>query len=441
MSSSSLIDVPSPAHVPSTDFVRITARIRVGAFAKNIDVSVPTGSSFGDMLPELMELVHAPSITRPWRVSDAAGSALDLTTPVADLGLLHGSVVVICPMQPVEPPIVTDAAGAVAQASSGTGAAGLGPLSSVVGCGAVAWALSGWLPAALALLIGAALLLVILIWTRPSTLLTCALGIAASAASFLAVPHQRSDTFFPTLTCSTTLGLITAICAVLRTASTRTLTMMGATAAILFVSSPGALLNSDNGLASTTIVAALIVSMYLPTWAISWAGLKVPVLPSAGQSLSLSDDTQPDLDARARTALHLADGMSLAAAVVSVPAFLVLGHSHQLTAQLLCLVVGLAAGIHSLRVATTWPAWALGVTGVAGLGAAVLATSASSVSAITTAVAGLCLLSSGWWGKSISSWAPTSIAWLERAEKVALIATLPLAAWASGLVALVRGMG
>ena len=60
--------------------VRVTVRVSVVAFHRDIDVTLPTSSTLAEVLPELARLVELPEVHRPWEATTAAG---------APLGLLH----------------------------------------------------------------------------------------------------------------------------------------------------------------------------------------------------------------------------------------------------------------------------------------------------------------------------------------------------------------
>ena len=86
--------------------VRVTVRVSVAAFHRDIDVTLPTSSTFAEVLPELARLVELPQIHRPWEISTAGGRPLDMHTPLYALKLHDGAVIALRPKEPIAPPVV-----------------------------------------------------------------------------------------------------------------------------------------------------------------------------------------------------------------------------------------------------------------------------------------------------------------------------------------------
>ena len=85
--------------------VRMTVRVSVVSFHRDIDVTLPTSSTFAEILPELARLVDLPEIHRPWEVTTAGGAPLDMHTPLYQLKLHDGSVAVLRPIEHTAPPL------------------------------------------------------------------------------------------------------------------------------------------------------------------------------------------------------------------------------------------------------------------------------------------------------------------------------------------------
>ena len=51
--------------------VRVTVRVSVVAFHRDIDVTLPTSSTLAEVLPELARLVELPEVHRPWQATTA----------------------------------------------------------------------------------------------------------------------------------------------------------------------------------------------------------------------------------------------------------------------------------------------------------------------------------------------------------------------------------
>ena len=60
--------------------VRMTVRVSAVSFHRDIDLVLPTSSTFAEVLPELATFVDLPRIHRPWAVSYT-----HLTLPTSDL--------------------------------------------------------------------------------------------------------------------------------------------------------------------------------------------------------------------------------------------------------------------------------------------------------------------------------------------------------------------
>lgn len=98
--------------------VRVTVRIDVASFHRDIDLTLPTSSTFAEILPELARLVDLPPLSRPWEVTTVAGALLDQHRPLYQQRLSDGHIIVLRPREPVPPPVVRDAAESLAAASA-----------------------------------------------------------------------------------------------------------------------------------------------------------------------------------------------------------------------------------------------------------------------------------------------------------------------------------
>lgn len=77
--------------------VRVSVRISAAPFYRSIDVSLPTTSTFSDVLPELARLIELPETGRPWEFATAAGAPLDPHVPLHNMRLRDGQVVSLRP--------------------------------------------------------------------------------------------------------------------------------------------------------------------------------------------------------------------------------------------------------------------------------------------------------------------------------------------------------
>lgn len=432
--------------------LRISVRVHVGVFVREVDLSVPAVSAISEMLSEITELCGAPQITRPWRASTVAGRGIDMSVPLHASGLTHGSVIILSPAEPVDAPILRDSAEALVVHSRGSGAAGALTGAAAVGSVLVAVLLAPFIGAPPALAAGAATALLLLIWFRHRTLLALVVTLlaSASAATFVLgdlalTPTAGAEWAWVILAAAGAALASLALLSALGAAGTRFLAAAATCAILVSISCLGFTLRagSPSAVAALGVVAGLVAISATPSLATTLAGLGVPRLPTAGQDLSIADGHQPDVDLRARRAGLLADGMALGTAVVMVPSILTFSWAGGIGPQLLALATAGATVLHAARYRPTVPAYSLATTAFAGLAGAVVAAVSQPTTAtlIIAAATVLILTTSVGWASRVSTVEPTTAVWWERVEIVSIVAALPLAAWVGGLFALVRGLG
>lgn len=430
--------------------IRLSVRIHVGVFVREIDLSLPAVSAISEMLPEITQLCGAPQITRPWRASTAAGQAIDMAVPLHATGLTHGSVIILSPAEPVDAPILRDSAEALVVHSRGSGAAGALTGAAAVGSVLVVILLAPFFGPSVGLAAGAATALLVLIWFRHRTLLAPVVVLLASAAAATFVlgdvsAAQDVEWAWVILAAAGTALACLALLGVLRAAGIRFLAAATTFMVLASIACLGFTLRADSpvAVAALGVVAGLVAISASPSIATTVAGLSVPRLPTAGQDLSVADGNQPDVDSRALRAGLVADGMALGTAAVMVPSILIVAASGGLGPQLLSLATAGATVLHSARYRPTVPAYCLAATALSGLAGAAIAaavspTTATLIIGVSTTVL---TLSAVGWATRVSTIQPTTAVWWERLEIAAIVAALPLAAWVGGLFALVRGLG
>lgn len=455
--------------------VRVTVRFHIFEFRKEADVALPLAASIGESLGELMQLVDAPIFTVPLQASTAGGKAIPLSTMLERTPLRDGSVLIIEPVEEKPAPVVRDAAEALAH----NAAAGLPAQSATVWAGAGLLAASsivaatlGLLPAAMLVALGA---FILALWTR-SALLTCLCIAAAAVAGWVFISPQEAER--PWALWAGCVGALIALAACHATKlggmrlSLATLT----TALLCAIGAAGSLLPGAQGAdlvgtqapevvpsagAACALAATVILLAGAPSFTTHLVGLKVPQLPTAGQDLNVSDSVQDDVDQRADRAGLAYEGVCIGAAVAGLTALAFLAvmpvsSTNLVTvlfAQLLCVALAGATVLHAVRHARVVSSWAL--TGLALAATAVAAIYAARCwSALTTsppwsiwvlsalAVGVLAaMVSTPLWASKVALAAPTTIAWCERAETLAIAACLPLAAHVAGIFLLIRGLG
>lgn len=441
----------------SVDHVlRLTVRFRVGAFQREADVSVPASSSLAEAIPEIVSLVGAPRISRPWQARTAGGTSLDTGVALHHTPLEQGAVVVLTPRHVTPPAVVRDAAEALAEVGPDLSPQGLAAAGALVGVGmvfALVVTVAPFSLAAGAAVTAAVSLLVLRPGLRSLALPTVLLAAGAAAAAVLEVTRPEELSAPPTWGWAALVGVAAGAVAlgalvVLRWAGPRTAAGVATVLAGATVAGAGAFLPAHltpPGVASAALVATAGVVWVgqLPGVAVRSAGLRVPRLPTAGQDLGVADELPTDTTDRARRALRLHEGSAVGAAFLLVPTLLFLGYGGGVTAQALCTAVAGAVLLHAVRHRQTVAARAWAGVGLAACAGAVLAapTPGHPVQwVVAGVVAGACL-SAPLWAQRVPLLEPTTLVWWERAESLAVAASLPLSAHLAGFFLLIRGLG
>lgn len=442
-----------------TDHVlRLSFRIHVGSHHREVDLVVPASSTLAEAMDDIMALSQAPRVDRPWRAATASGTLLDLTCPLAATNLTHGSIVVLSPRLEESTPVLRDAAEALLHTAPEQPRWRLLPVLPVVGTIAAAGLLTVWPLAGVPLWARFLLLTLglLLLHRRcpgthsiPLAALGCAAAVGATAVlsrEALATPHLAWGVL------AATAATLTCLCALHGVSRL----MPGWFAGVGSLIGSGLLLAagigvgmSTSALAAEGILLGLVLLLCAPRLAIVAAGLKVPRLPSAGQTLSIADDDVSSCEDSALHAGHLHDGILIAATVLLLPGLLFValsatdvGRGHYGLA--LCLAAAGAVLLHGLRYQRPWGRLLLGCIAIAALLASMLATTRAGYDSWGV---GLCLLLAGamasapaWWHLT-TSLSPTTMVWCERAEFVALAVLIPLSLHLMGLFTAIRGLG
>lgn len=467
--------------------LRLTVRIHAGAFHKEADVALPLSSSVGELLAEITDLVDAPTISEPWRASTASGRAIDLTAPLAATALTEGSILVISPRERRPAPVIRDAAESLAAAAEEDTTAALPTIwawAGLLAAFALVWVST--LPlAAWAALSAEALLLAL--WTRALSLVHLSL-VAGMACGWVVISPSLGEAPFAALTACVALLIVLLACHVTGLSTVRTTAVALTVSVLLLVAAlgyllpgPGTGLQGSHGTAAAAcvVIAGIILLSAAPALTVATAGLKVPQLPTAGQDLAVSDTVQPDVDIRARRAGSAYEGMCCGLALCLIPALIALSltgsgpalaptsgapdslaeyvavlfgaeHTGAGFVQALCVTTAGAVVMHAARHGRALASWALMLLAMtACLATCLCATHAVANSGIADAWAPilvaclvlLAMLSAPLWAPKVDGLEPTTIAWFERIESLAIAASLPLAAHLAGVFVLIRGLG
>lgn len=440
--------------------VRVCLRVHVEHFFREAELAIPASSSIADVAEEVAWLVGAPPATRPWQAVTAAGVPIDPHEPLGSAGIYDGAVVVLEPHRARSTPVPRDAAEALvvtARATSTAVAAAVMQaivVTGVAGIGvALAHVVSWWIAAAAAALVG----LTVLAWRRDLSALADVIPLlgAASAGDWVTDPAAlpvapAGVTDSPpavALACFSSAILGTLFVALVRPAclnrpvfaAVAILTVAAGLAALtLWAAGPLPALTCALGIGVASCWAA-------PTIASKIADLRAPRLPAAGESVFCEEPAQNHSDERARVGRDVYAAIVVAAAAVTVVELLA-GAAAARAASRPEIWLGL-----SLCLAASFAMHAARHVDARALLAQVSICLAASLSVALTAthwwamgvsIALACILATfGLWGPRLQEPEPTTLAWLERAETLALATAIPLAAHAAGVFTAIRGLG
>ncbi|WP_257159311.1 type VII secretion integral membrane protein EccD [Corynebacterium cystitidis] len=427
--------------------VRVTVRLDIGQHHSATDVTLPSSSSLAEILPELTKLIDAPPSERPWEFTTVSGQPLDQHAPLHNLDIADGSIVVMRPEIPYEPPVVRDAAEAlVVQAGSLPRSPALEQATAIVVAVGLIALLSVVLPAPVACTIGAVVILLLGVYTAGQALITAAVVGAGVATGAWVAGGESSLTAVAVavaVACCTWLVAV-GVAAYFRLVGTRVTTTTATTSLVILSGCVGAWLPGGSAPAALSMLVGLLVIMAVPGVATQLAGLSIPRVPTAGEPLPDAHDHQPDVDLRARHAHKISDGMYLGVAIGMVPGFAQFAWRGGEWTWLLCLCLAGAIVIHASRHNAPIARMSL-------MAVAIVAVTVASVSLTRDVghpvvlafgvVIALAVMAAPLWAGLVSRLEPTTVVWFERAEQAAIIAVIPLAIHVAGIFTMIRGLG
>lgn len=428
--------------------VRVTVRISVVAFHRDIDVTLPTSSTLSEVLPELARLVELPEVHRPWQATTAGGAVLDMHTPLYALKLHDGATVALRPQEPTPPPVVRDAADALAGAAeSARQVRGLDAAATFAGLAALLLLARVFAPWPVAL--GAVALLALAVASiGRSRAAFAAVPLLAGLAAGAWVTGGDGDVGDPS---SLGLGALAGLLAAAVTVGIGVaLGLAGAaqvafTAAVCVLAGAGAAgvwLPGPLAPPALTVLTGVLGVMATPGAATRAAGLTVPRVPTAGEEFDRSDDYQHDVDARSAAAAAIASAISAAIAACCVPALFWLGRAGGAWTFAFCLGVAAALVVYASRQHWSVPRACLTAVALSAVIAAAAAAAQTGHPACiaVAALAALAAAATVAWAPRVPDVEPTTIVWFERAEIAATIAVIPLAVHLTGLFDMIRGL-
>lgn len=435
--------------------VRVTVRLSAGAIHRDIDVSLPTASTLAEVLPELSRMIDAPRVDRPWCASTAAGSPLDMHTPLHELRLFDGSLITFHPTEPPTPPVVRDAAESLTAVAAGAREVrGLDAAAGLVGAacaGVLAGRFAGG-PAALSVSFAvAALCALALAAAARSRAVFAAAPFAAGAAAGTWVAGPRAEWLSPAdpalgvLAAALVAAAAAAAGAWLRLAGPAAVALHLTCALLAAASAAGAWFPAPLAPAAIAILAGLFLVMGTPSVATRAARLAIPRIPTAGEEFAHADGYQADVDERSSRAVRIAAAITAGVAGCLIPACAVLAVAAAPGAWAFTLLLSTAGALalHALRQHYPLPRAALAAATLCAVaGCAVIAAQPGAhpalavIAAAAAALAGTAPL----WAPHLPKLEPTTVVWFERAETAAIIAAVPLAVHLTGVFAAIRGL-
>lgn len=433
--------------------VRVTVRISAAPFYRSVDVSLPTTSTFSEVLPELARLIELPETGQPWEFVTASGAPLDPHVPLHNMRLRDGQVLALRPHEPVDPPVVRDAAESLAATAADTTHSGIDIAATFAGAaaaGVLTAALTGPLPGGAVF----ALILFVVGVVARSRVVFPAAAVAGGVVTGAWVSGigtktwpSATDIALGTMAGSVVASALAAGGAVLGLTGPRVTSAILTGSALLTSGALAVWLPSPDAPAAAVVLASIAAVMLTPSVATRAAGLRIPRVPTAGQEFGIADDYQEDVDDRSAAARAITAGISVAAAVCAVPAFVALTRSGGGWVFALCLCASGALIIHASRHHDTAPRLSLGGTAMTALacGVAAVAVTAQAGGAhpallIAAGVTALAAATAVLWASHVPDLEPTTLVWLERTEAAAIIAVIPLAVKLTGVFDLIRGL-
>ncbi|WP_342319042.1 type VII secretion integral membrane protein EccD [Corynebacterium mayonis] len=430
--------------------VHVTIRIDVVTFHRDIDLTLPTSSSLAEILPELSRLVDLPAVRRPWQATTAAGAPLDMNTPLYQLKLYDGSVIALRPQENPRPPVVRDAAEALAaDAENANQVRGLDVAASCTGAVAFGILVSPWLGVAGALAAAGLLAVLLSLPSRGCVLHTCgSVSAAAGCAVWVAGPPSTwvssQDPALGAAAGAGVLLLATGVGAALTSIGAAVAAACLSTAVLVCVAAVGAWLPSAYAPAAVAVLAVLIVLTVAPRVATRAAGLRIPHIPTAGEEFASADTYQSDVDKRARRAREITAGIHFGCALVACPALVALAWPGTGWAQALCVGVVGAFALHAGRHHYPAPRLAVSAITLSAVVSCAVAASRADFHPVpmlaTAAVVALLSATAVVWVSRVPEIEPTTTVWLERIESACLILALPIALHLAGVFDAIRGL-
>lgn len=426
--------------------VRVTMRVSVAGFHRDIDVTLPTSSTFAEVLPELARLVDLPEIHRPWEVSTVGGAPLDMHTPLYQLKLFDGSAVALRPQEHVAPPVVRDAADALREVGhTARQLRGLDIAATYAGLVALFMCAGVFFTPAQALAVtGLVALCVAVVGASRAVYFAVPCCFALCAGLWVAGPDpQGADVAYGVFAAAAAAALAAGAGMGMRLFGAAEAAFVCAVCAMVSCGALGVWLPAALAPAALTLLAAVLLVMATPGTATRVAGLAVPRVPTAGEEFDRADAYQLDVDARSRSAASVAAALSVAVTVCALPALARIALAGGVWPFALCVCLAGALVVHASRHHWAVPRACLTAVALAAVVAAAVSAARGEVHPAVMVIAMAVSLGAATavvWAQRVGDLEPTTVVWFERAEAAAIIAFFPLAVHLTGLFDLIRGL-
>ncbi|MFP5019841.1 type VII secretion integral membrane protein EccD [Pseudonocardia phyllosphaerae] len=450
----SVVPRPVAVSVPASGrWVRVTVVTPRG----RADLALPADVAVAELVPMVREVVGGRPVSRRpegWRFTGTSGVPLPPDATPDELSLRDGELLHLGPARPVPaPPVVDDAADAVAESvrsATGPGPLPVGAVGAtllvVAACGVLA-TVTGPLRPGAAVLAGAGALVALLVARRSggNGAACCAVPPAATAGLLALPPTTGAPSAGALLLAAAAAGAVAATGLVLlRVLSPLLLAATLATSATALAALAALVLDAPAPAVAAGLAApALAVGPLLPRIALRLAGVAAPAVPTGADDLAAAEHLPgaAELPARAELARGLLAGAVAGTALPAAGAAALAASGGGTAGAGLAAVTAAVLLLRARTHTEPLPAQALTGCALAGVAAAAVPAALAHGAEIRLAVAaglGLATLVGAACVRATPS--PPVRRALDVVELLLTAAAIPVALAAMGLFALVRGL-
>ncbi len=442
------------AQAPVTDHrIRLILRVQATNTHRELELAVPSTACLGEIFPEVLKLTEMSGEDHSWQFSTALGLPLAPTTPLELTGLRHGDVVIMEPRHSYPAPVVRDCADAIGDTAGEVALytpvcvtswilAVVALIALGLQCQIPLWGIAAGIAG-----VGA----VLSVWSSLTITLSLTTILSCSVAVYLVVAQGAQHWQDRGLALLSAVGMSLLMVTVLTVFHRLPLQLSTAllSAGLAGLLGAGVLAWSGKPLTagSVLLLVSLVASLKAPSVAVVLAGVPLPVLPAAGEDLSVSDnDSQEDIHHTAHKATALHAGLMIAVGATATLGCVIIAVHGGLFSQATCLTAAGAFILHAVRHRYRVPVWSLLLPGLSSVAGVALGSQApgdihSTLSLVLGALAALALSTVPLWAAHLKEITPTTQMWLERAETLCIAALIPLSAQVAGMFYAIRSLG